>query len=99
MFLVSGHLALIQVCGRRLCIRRKELAWWIATLNQVGSYLFLVSALAAFVNPETSSAVNEQLANWGHFWRRALLRVRRRAPNLRASPGLHHPTAVGGAGP
>ncbi len=29
--------------------------------------MFLVSALAAFVDPETSSAVNEALANWGTF--------------------------------
>ena len=38
-----------------------------APLNQVGSYLFLISAPAAFVNPETSSAVNEAVANWGTF--------------------------------
>ena len=67
MFLVSGHLALVEVCHGRLCIRRNELGWWIAALNQFGSYLFLVSALAAFINPETSSAVNEQVANWGTF--------------------------------
>ena len=36
-------------------------------LNQVGSYLFLMSALAAFVNPETSSPVNEAISNWGTF--------------------------------
>ena len=30
-------------------------------------YLFLISALAAFVKPETSSAVNEAVANWGTF--------------------------------
>jgi hypothetical protein len=67
MFLISGHLALVEVCHGRLCIRRKELGWWIAALNQIGSYLFLASALAAFINPETSSEVNEQLANWGTF--------------------------------
>lgn len=67
MFLISGHLALVEVCHGRLCVRRNELGWWIAALNQIGSYLFLVSALAAFVNPETSSEVNEQLANWGTF--------------------------------
>ena len=67
MFLISGHLALIEVCHGRLCLRRRELGWWIAALNQLGSYLFLVSALAAFVNPETSSEVNEAVANWGTF--------------------------------
>ncbi len=29
--------------------------------------MFLVSGLAAFVDPETSSAVNEALSNWGTF--------------------------------
>jgi hypothetical protein len=65
MFLISGHLALAEVCHGRLCVRPRELGWWIAAINQLGSYLFLVSALAAFVNPETSSAVNEAVANWG----------------------------------
>ena len=46
---------------------RGDLGWWIAALNQVGSYMFLVSGLAAFVDPETSSAVNEALSNWGTF--------------------------------
>ncbi len=67
LFLVSGHLALSMVCRRRVCWMPRRLDWWIAALNQVGSYLFLVSALAAFVNPETSSAVNEAVANWGTF--------------------------------
>jgi hypothetical protein len=67
MFLISGHLALVEVCHGRFCVRRNDLGWWIAVLNQIGSYLFLVSALAAFINPETASQVNEELANWGTF--------------------------------
>ena len=65
MFLVSGHLALAQLRRDRSGVR--PLDWWIAGLNQVGSYLFLISALAAFIDPETSSEVNEALANWGTF--------------------------------
>ena len=67
MFLISGPPRAAEVCHGRLCLRRRDLGWWIAALNQLGSYLFLVSALAAFVNPETSSAVNEAVANWGTF--------------------------------
>jgi hypothetical protein len=67
LFLISGHLGLVEVCQGRLCIRRDQLGWWIAALNQLGSYLFLVSALAAFVSPETDSEVNAALANWGTF--------------------------------
>src|SRR4029450_6369165 len=65
MFLISGHLALAEVCHGRSRVQPRELGWWIAAINQIGSYLFLVSALAAFVNPETSSVVNEAVANWG----------------------------------
>ena len=83
LFLVSGHLALSLVCRRRVCWMPRRRDWWIAALNQAGSYLFLVSALAAFVNPETSSAVNEAVANWGDLRRRALLRERRGASGLR----------------
>ena len=67
LFLVSGHLALAQLCGRRVCWMPRRGDWWIAILNQGGSYLFLVSALAAFVRPETSDPVNEAIANWGTF--------------------------------
>jgi hypothetical protein len=67
LFLVSGHLALSLICGRRFCWKPRTVDWWVAALNQAGSYLFLVSALAAFVNPQTSSEVNEAVANWGTF--------------------------------
>lgn len=67
LFLISGHLALMEVCHGHFCVRRRELGWWIAALNQFGSYLFLASALAAFINPETSNEVNEAIANWGTF--------------------------------
>ena len=67
MFLISGHLALAEICHRRLCVQRRDLGWWIAALNQLGSYLFLISALAAFIRPETSSEVNAAVANWGTF--------------------------------
>jgi hypothetical protein len=65
MFLVSGHLALAEVRHGPLRMRLRELGWWIPAINQLGSYLFLVSALAAFINPETESVVNEAVANWG----------------------------------
>jgi hypothetical protein len=67
LFLISGHLALAEICHSGLCVRRHDLGWWIAALNQIGSYLFLVSALAAFIRPETSSEVNATIANWGTF--------------------------------
>jgi hypothetical protein len=65
MFLISGHLALAEVRHGSLRTRLRELGWWIPAINQLGSYLFLVSALAAYINPETDSVVNEAIANWG----------------------------------
>ena len=65
--IVSGHLALSQICRRPVCWKPRQLDWWIAMLNQVGSDLFLISALAAFTNPQTSNVVNEAVANWGTF--------------------------------
>ncbi len=87
LFIVSGHLALAQICRRRICWKPRNLDWWIAALNQVGSYLFLVSALAAFVNPETSSVVNEAVANWGTFGGALCFAI---GGVIQAFGGLHH---------
>ncbi|WP_030293322.1 hypothetical protein [Streptomyces katrae] len=65
LFLVSGHLALLEVCHGRPGVRTRDLAWWIVAINQLGSVLFLISALAAFTRPATGSLVNEAIANWG----------------------------------
>jgi hypothetical protein len=65
-FLISGHLAMREICGRfRPCVRSGERGWWIVAINQLGSILFMVSALAAFIRPETSSEINVAVANWG----------------------------------
>lgn len=65
LFLASGHLALVEVChgGPRLLPR--SLGWWIVAANQLGSVLFMVSALAAYTRPATDSPVNIEIANWG----------------------------------
>jgi hypothetical protein len=65
LFLVSGHLAMVETCDRaRPCLRRRDLGWSIVAINQVGSIVFMISALAAFTRPATSSAVNVDVANW-----------------------------------
>jgi hypothetical protein len=66
LFLVSGHLGMVEICHRwRPCLRRRDLAWWIVAVNQVGSILFMIAALAAFTRPATGSEVNVTIANWG----------------------------------
>ncbi|MEV6208260.1 hypothetical protein [Kitasatospora sp. NPDC051914] len=65
LFLVSGHLAFVEICHGRPCIRRRSLGWWIVAVNQLGSVLFMVSALAAYTRPATGSLINSDIANWG----------------------------------
>ncbi|MEU0437935.1 hypothetical protein ABZ153_41425 [Streptomyces sp. NPDC006290] len=65
LFLLSGHLALVEVCHGRPRVLAGDLGWWIVAVNQFGSVLFFVSALAAFTRPETGSLVNVDIANWG----------------------------------
>lgn len=68
LFLISGHLAFVEICHRRWpCWRRRSLGWWIVTINQTGSVLFLVAALAAYTRLETGSPVNIDISNWGTF--------------------------------
>jgi hypothetical protein len=66
-FLGSGHLAWLEVCHGRIGIRAHELGWWIVFVNQVGSWLFFLAGLAAYVRPATSQSINAGVANWGTF--------------------------------
>ncbi|KKZ75126.1 hypothetical protein [Streptomyces showdoensis] len=70
LFLISGHLAFVEICHGRPCVGRRSLGWWslgwwIVAVNQLGSVLFMVSALAAYTRPATGSLVNADIANWG----------------------------------
>jgi hypothetical protein len=65
LFLVSGHLALVDICGRWwLGWRRHDLGWRIAVINQLGSILFMVAAVASFVHRD-GDLLAAGLANWG----------------------------------
>jgi len=65
LFLISGHLAFMELTGHWYWgWRPRDLGWWIVAVNQLGSLLFMVSAVASFVHHDgdlTSAAV----ANWG----------------------------------
>ncbi|MER7950568.1 hypothetical protein ABTY59_24585 [Streptomyces sp. NPDC096079] len=66
LFLVSGHLGFVEICHRFVpCVRSRSLGWWVVAVNQIGSVLFMVSAVAAFTRPATDSLVNTSIANWG----------------------------------
>jgi hypothetical protein len=65
LFLVSGHLSMVVRSGRWYpCWRPAELGWWIDAVNQLGSVLFMVSAVASFVHTN-GELTSEAIANWG----------------------------------
>ena len=87
LFLVSGHFAMVALSGSWLpCWRPRDLGWRIVALNQLGSILFMVSAVATFVRARRRHD-RRRHRQLGHPDRRPLLRPRRRAPGVRA-PGL-----------
>lgn len=65
LFLISGHLALVEIGGGRRFWRHRDLGWWIVGVNQIGSVLFMVSAVASFVEPASAEALNAGIANLG----------------------------------
>jgi hypothetical protein len=67
LFLLSGHLALVQLRRERRQGRRADLGWWIAVVNQAGSVLFMAAAIAAFVRPTTGDELAVGVANWSTF--------------------------------
>jgi len=63
LFLISGHLAMVEMGG---WLRRpRDLGWRIVAVNQIGSILFMVAAVASFVRPSTGDELAVGLANWG----------------------------------
>lgn len=65
LFLVSGHIGILEVCHGRFRLLPRSLGWWIVTVNQIGSWLFMLSGLAAFVRPATGDLISPVLVNWG----------------------------------
>jgi hypothetical protein len=65
LFLVSGHLAMVQISGSWLpCWRPAELGWRIVAVNQLGSALFMASAVASLVRAD-GDMIAIGIANWG----------------------------------
>ena len=66
-FLVSGHLALLDVGKGHIGVRLGDVDWWVVAVNQFGSVLFFLAGVAAFVRPATSTELDAALVNWGTF--------------------------------
>jgi hypothetical protein len=65
LFLLSGQLALADLRRDRARGEQVELEWWIAVVNQLGSVLFMVAAVAAFARPTSGDELAVGVANWG----------------------------------
>ena len=66
-FLVSGHLAMLEVGAGHVVVHVHDLDWWVVAVNQLGSILFFLAGIAAFTRPATDSAIDVGLVNWGTF--------------------------------
>jgi hypothetical protein len=65
LFLVSGHIAMTAISHSwRPCWRPHRRDWWIVAVNQLGSVLFMVSAVASLVRAD-GDMVAIGIANWG----------------------------------
>ena len=66
-FLVASYLAWAEVCHSAGRLRFRELSWWIVALNLLGSVFFGISAIGAYVNPDTDEVTNLRWDNGGTF--------------------------------
>jgi hypothetical protein len=64
LFLISGRLAMVDISGTWWRWRREGLGWWIVFVNQIGSILFMVAAVASFVRAD-GDLIAVGIANWG----------------------------------
>lgn len=65
LFLLSGQLALAEVCHGRSGVRVHDLGWWIVAVNLLGSALFMIAAVADLVTPGARVPASLVVANWG----------------------------------
>jgi len=65
-FLVASQLAVMENSHHAWSFQPRSLSWWIVAVNLLGSVLFMVSAVASFVEPGPVMAA-PWLANFGTF--------------------------------
>jgi hypothetical protein len=66
-FIVASWLAWAEVCHGWFAWRPRTISWWIVAAHLGGSIAFLISAFAAYVDPETGTIWRLPLANVGTF--------------------------------
>ena len=98
LFLVSGHLGIAEVCHGRFHLMTSSLGWWIVVVNQIGSWLFMFSGLAAFVRPVTGEVISVWVINWGTALGAACFSAAGLA-QIFERPTVPHPVPIGGSRP
>ncbi len=64
LFLLSGQITLAALWRARRPGAHERLGWAMALVNQLGSVLFMVAAVAAFLRPATGDELAVGVANW-----------------------------------
>ena len=67
LFLVSSAYAIAALGSGPWRKRSRDLPWWIAWLNMLGSVAFMALAIASYVLPSTDAVIDVPLANAGTF--------------------------------
>jgi hypothetical protein len=52
LFLISGTLAVFEICPHFWCSQSRSFGWWITEINFVGCVAFMISAILAFARPD-----------------------------------------------
>lgn len=55
LFVASSYLQLAEVCHRYVCLRPREISWWVVMFNLLGSVGFVVGSAFGFDIPGLSS--------------------------------------------
>lgn len=58
LFLISGSLAMRDICKHWWCWNFQNIDWWISVINFLGCVAFLISAVLSFVMPLHVSPIN-----------------------------------------
>lgn len=58
LFLISGSLAMKDICKHWWCWNFQSIDWWISVINFLGCVAFLISAALSFVMPLHISPIN-----------------------------------------
>src|SRR5215217_5692650 len=67
LFLVSSAYAIAALGSGPWRQRLRDLPWWIAWINMLGSVAFMASAIASYVLPSTDAVIDVPLSNAGTF--------------------------------